>query len=370
MTLWDQAKSQHQNNLPFVLYKRPREPILNGVFQNNSELNRVKDFTENGFIFAPFDAEKQLPVLLKPDMVLQDILPTDEIWPKVKSDSHAEQEIEHNRYLKMVDTAVAEITSKDIKKIVLSRKIAVDVNRSIFNMFNELIHTYDNAFCYIWYHPSIGTWLGATPEVLLKSNGNTFTTMSLAGTQIVKDSLLNPSWDEKELYEQKLVTDYIEDTLKPQVQRMDVGNVESIRAGNLWHLRTKITGVFNNQEFGSLITSLHPTPAVCGMPLLESKQFILKNESYNRSFYTGYLGELNFRKEKARNRNIKNRENSAYKSITKKTELFVNLRCTQILGKKAFVYVGGGITHDSDSEKEWLETVNKSQTMLRILTGI
>jgi len=369
MTLWDQARSHHQNNLPFVLYKRPREPFLNAIFQNNSDLNRVNDFTEHGFVFAPFDANEQLPVLLKPDIILHDILPRKEISSKVKIDSVTELEIGYDRYLKMVDAAIAEINSKDIKKIVLSRKIVIDINRSIFNIFNELIHTYDNAFCYVWHHPSIGTWLGATPEVLLKSKGNTFTTMSLAGTQIVKDGLLNPSWDEKELYEQKLVTDYIVDMLQPQVQRMNVGDVESIQAGSLWHLRTKITGVFNNQEFGNLITSLHPTPAVCGIPLLDSKQFILKNESYNRLFYTGYLGELNFRKEKARNRNTKNSENSAYKSLAKTSELFVNLRCSQIVGKKALVYVGGGITHDSVSEKEWLETVNKSHTMLRILKG-
>ena len=41
----------------------------------------------------------------------------------------------------------------------------------------------------------------------------------------------------------------------------------------------------------------------------------------------------------------------------------------QLESNKAYLYVGGGVTKDSDPEKEWQETVAKSNTMLRIMTS-
>jgi isochorismate synthase len=49
------------------------------------------------------------------------------------------------------------------------------------------------------------------------------------------------------------------------------------------------------------------------------------------------------------------------------SELFVNLRCMQLKNKQALVYVGGGVTKDSNPELEWEETVNKTQTMMSVL---
>ncbi|MEM6517510.1 MAG: chorismate-binding protein, partial [Bacteroidota bacterium] len=112
---------------------------------------------------------------------------------------------------------------------------------------------------------------------------------------------------------------------------------------------------------------LHPTPAVCGFPKLDAKQFILENENYNRQYYTGFLGELNFKNRRTRNTNRRNVENSAYGSFRLESDLFVNLRCMQIIKNEAHIYVGGGVTRDSTPEKEWEETTNKAATMMDVL---
>ena len=91
---------------------------------------------------------------------------------------------------------------------------------------------------------------------------------------------------------------------------------------------------------------MHPTPAVCGFPKDESKAFILENENYDRTFYTGFLGELN---------------------VHNQTDLFVNLRCMEIVDKQVNLFIGCGITKDSIPEKEWEESINKSMTMNKIL---
>jgi isochorismate synthase len=50
-----------------------------------------------------------------------------------------------------------------------------------------------------------------------------------------------------------------------------------------------------------------------------------------------------------------------------KSDLYVNLRCMKITGNQAHLYMGCGITKDSDAGKEWNESVNKSMTMKRVL---
>ena len=50
-----------------------------------------------------------------------------------------------------------------------------------------------------------------------------------------------------------------------------------------------------------------------------------------------------------------------------KTDLFVNLRCMKIEEKKANLYIGCGITEDSIPENEYIETINKSMTMKKVI---
>ncbi|UWX56132.1 chorismate-binding protein [Maribacter litopenaei] len=165
-----------------------------------------------------------------------------------------------------------------------------------------------------------------------------------------------------------MVTDYILEALRGKTTDLKIGNLETTMAGQLWHLRTKISGHFELGKLAELIKSLHPTPAVCGIPKEKAKTFILENEQYDRMFYTGYLGELNLRSGVERNTNPRNKENGVYRSILNSTELFVNLRCMKLDDPLATLFIGGGITSDSDPRKEWEETENKSKTILKVIT--
>jgi isochorismate synthase len=199
---------------------------------------------------------------------------------------------------------------------------------------------------YCFYHPKIGTWLGATPEQLLKANDKEFQTIALAGTQ--KDQGSNEVvWAKKEQEEQQFVTDYIVEKIKGVASEVLVSEPYSLKAGSIWHIKTDISGTLNStSSLQKVIQLLHPTPAVCGFPKDNAKAFILANENYDRSFYTGYLGELN---------------------IENKTDLFVNLRCMKISDSQAHLFMGCGITKDSIPEKEWEESINKSATMKKVL---
>jgi isochorismate synthase len=220
-------------------------------------------------------------------------------------------------------------------------------NSSPIEIFRKVLDSYPNAFCYFWYHPKIGIWIGATPELLFLKQNSTLVTVSLAGTK-KSTTTDKPSWGKKEKEEQDLVTQHIVQQLSGYVPDLSIGKVNSVRAGNLWHLKTKIWGTVGDLKLKSIIQALHPTPAICGLPVSEAEAFIERNENYDREYYTGFLGELNIDNDKT-------------------SHLFVNLRCMQIKDDSVFLYIGGGITGSSNAEQEWIETVHKSETMLNMI---
>lgn len=356
------VQEQLSKELPFVVYRKPQAAITTAIFQDDNALNTIKDFSETGFVFAPFDTESPY-YFLKPDAIIID------------STSHRSKSLKLNKrenldraakkfYINLVEKAISEIKNGAFHKVVLSRSIKVQCEIPPLELLQALMTRYDNALCYLWYHPKVGMWLGASPELLLHVENNRLTTMALAGTiNYLEDN--KPKWGDKEREEQDLVTKYITVALKEKIKDLKISETESVRAGNLWHLRTRLTGLMKD-NLEEVIRALHPTPAVCGIPMDSAKDFIYNFEDHERQFYTGFLGELNFKIANDRAANKKNLENKAYKLIKTETELFVNLRCLRLTENIATLYVGGGVTKDSVPEKEWEETVAKSHTILDV----
>ena len=360
------AENQFEVALPFVIYRTPYTNTIKGIFQQNDLVYNSEHLEESGFVFSPFNSENNtvlLPLehseiltLENPEIASHVTIPNNQ-----KDTFTTEAKTAH---INLVSKALEAIKKDTFKKVVLSRKETVSLKETNpIVLFQRLLANYSSAFVYCWYHPKIGLWLGATPETLLSVTGNRFTTMSLAGTQSFTEQ---PLWKGKETEEQQLVTDFIIDSLQPHVESLSVGNTETLRAGHLLHLRTKISGILKT-KLSTLVKALHPTPAVCGLPKEVTKQFILNHENYNREYYTGFLGELNIKEDKKRNPNRRNVENNAYHTIKSLTRLYVNLRCMQLTDSKAHLYVGGGITKDSNPEHEFQETVTKAETMKKVI---
>jgi isochorismate synthase len=81
---------------------------------------------------------------------------------------------------------------------------------------------------------------------------------------------------------------------------------------------------------------------------MESIELIKEHEVHQRGLYTGIIGFY----------------------AEQNCSLYVNLRCAQIQKENAYLYLGGGFTKDSDIEKEWEETENKSMTLISIMQNI
>ncbi len=333
--------------MPFVAYRKPNSSEISGLFLEDDTLYFTNDFTESGFIFSPFDSEEKSVLLpIEKSEFIREKFQIEEKF-LVKNDVEVD-ELHKEKHIRLVEKALDEINKNHLKKVVVSRQEEVLLDSfDLLTTFKKLLNNYVNAFVYVWFHPKIGLWFGATPETLLTISDYHFTTMSLAGTQVYADTK-EVFWKSKELVEQQLVTDFIKNQLKPISSNLKIDKTETVKAGNILHLRSRIEGDLNkNSNLKELIRKLHPTPAVCGLPREKSKNFIIQNENYKRTYYTGFLGELNYQ--------------------NKNSSLFVNLRCMNIEEKIAFIYVGGGITKESNAKKEWKETIAKSKTMKKIL---
>lgn len=249
-------------------------------------------------------------------------------------------------YYEQVQQFLKEIKEGRVRKAILSRVSLVDKPEKFDPpaCFEKLCLQHPQAFTHIFYHPQAGLWLGASPELLLKKEHHLYRTMALAATQPVNENHTY-QWRNKELQEHEMVGEHIESVFsKMGCTLTKKTGPESVEAGSVAHLQT-------NYEFtesapltlSDLLHTLHPTPAVGGLPVQEGLACIQKYEGYDRRYYCGFLGETDF---------------------TTHARIFINLRCMQVGEKKIAVFCGGGITADSDPEEEWNETVQKSSTML------
>lgn len=292
--------------------------------------------------FFSFDQFEQLPFKGKvKETDFEDVCSS--VALNLNEDEDFEEE-NQNEYETKLTEVIEFIKENGLSKLVISRiKVLKADSRTIdfAKTFQNLARSYPNAFVYV-FEKDGECWMGAFSEVLGKFNKKTsqFETMSLAGTLPV-----NESWTEKEIEEQKPVSDYILKILEKYNSKIHSSATYDHISGNIKHLRTDFKIKTEELSLEKLISELHPTPAVCGIPKEFCKKAITDFEKYPREFYAGYI-------------RIETEEYILY---------FVNLRCAKFYKNATKLFVGGGITALSNPEKEWQETELKSQAILNNL---
>lgn len=290
------------------------------------------DETPSGFVVSNADGEKRF------------VFKTNPARPFVVQSQNPPHQATKGEYLMALDRITDGIQNSELKKVVYSRVIKRPLKQSKrFSYFERLIQTYPQAFVYYFEDENLGSWIGATPEILLRRIDSHCFVMSLAGTKKANE---NRMWTEKEEIEQLLVTDFILEGINGlTLGNVDVDGPYLHQAGPVEHLRTDITFNIDSKREGQLIQQLHPTPAVCGLPRNMAKQVYEALEIHRRELYTGYIGVFE----------------------AHQTHCYVNLRCAKLIDDELFAFVGGGITDESVPELEWAETENKSKTLFDLL---
>lgn len=368
----------------FVFYRLPYKQEYTLVMQNDDDPEELYSIDElngkSGFVIAPFDATETCPILLmRPDIVKTFRLKTEkedavkagakEVKAETKETAKVEtvetvsnfakaSDAEKRSYVEDFEDFHDQLEEGRFDKIVLarcSRVTSKTAHEKAEDLFKKACKMYPRLFIALISTAQSGTWLMATPEVLLSGNGCEFKTMALAGTQqappsdIVTDKPVEGvEWSQKDREEQLYVSDYIEDVLSEFTDHCHKKGPYTTMAAQLYHLRTDFTFRLDDTDLlGDVLDALFPTPAICGIPKEETRQYILANESIDRKYYSGFVGPL-----------MPNGD----------THLYVSLRCMNIHpGGKFDLYAGGGLLEESIMEKEWDETEAKMQTMKRVI---
>ena len=364
---FDQIKTAIQSKHPCVLFSKPDSQSVKAYIQTHTQTHIINDYSESGFVFAPFDSENDSYYIPLDSSTIIKLKQLDfEVVPETSPIHSIETTADH---LNLVSRAIDKINATELEKVVLSREFKFNLEQSNpLEIFKKLAQNYPSAFTYCWFHPQTGFWLGASPENLIKLEGKSVSTMAVAGTQILKSSE-KVEWDSKNLDEHAFVTDYLVEVLSDYLEPIKTSGPHTLKAGELLHLQTHVTGRLKSthQSLNQLLRAIHPTPAVCGTPRTKALEFIKSNESYNREFYAGFFGELNIPIKPTFRNSKRNIENRAYQTVRNATQLAVNLRCMQLKDTLAILYSGGGITKNSDPQIECMETENKIQTIKKVL---
>lgn len=361
-----------------AIWRKPKSGFLQVLIDKTGILKRVTPNLEEltpGFIVHPFEDQEDKKAFFleansyfKIDLDINFTHQKDDLEPitQIKSRDEFAKDIKKkfvedgksigekasiecskNEFLELVEKGIKAIDSGQLSKIVPARikKIKLNHDFDLISSLKSLIQSYPNAFINFFHIPDLGTWIGASPEILIQTQGDEFYTMSLAGTQKAQgdNPLKSVAWTQKEIEEQALVSRYIVDCFKKiRLREYDEHGPKTVLAGNLLHLRSDFKVNMKKTNFpqlGSVMLELmHPTSAVCGMPRKEALEFLLENEKFDRSLFAGFIGPVNIEQE---------------------TSIYVNLRTARLLENQAILYAGAGVTEDSIPDQEWEETEMK-----------
>lgn len=250
-----------------------------------------------------------------------------------------------------VNRAVAAIQRGALHKVVLARSEVFEAPAgTVFDPHNTLLRlhaAYPDAFCFSCNTESAGTFVGATPELLVRVRDGVVESGALAGTvargcDATENEALAKALrqDPKQQDEHETVVSAVVAALNPLCRRL-VRDPEPhvLSLPNVQHLRTRIHGQLR-PGFGVLeaATALHPTPAVNGAPAEAAHDLRRTLEPMARGWYAGPIGWMDAQGHGT---------------------FAVALRAALVEARQAWAYAGAGIVAASDPVAEWDETVLK-----------
>jgi isochorismate synthase len=254
-------------------------------------------------------------------------------------------------WAELVAAIQSEIQAGHAQKIVAARRLSLNLDREIAP---ELVHSRlrEDAPESTRFAFRVGgaTFLGATPEQLVQKRGYELRTEAVAGSisaddQTAATRLLESA---KDIREHEFVVSEILRLLGPLMSELSQAPQREVhRLRTVLHLRTLIQGKLRAASHVlELVARLHPTPAVAGVPTAAAIDFIARHEPDPRGWYTGPVGWFDSAGD---------------------GRFVVALRSGVVAGKRAELYAGAGVVHDSNAPSEFAETRWKLAALLGAL---
>lgn len=260
------------------------------------------------------------------------------------------------QYMAMVEEAKKYIVAGDIFQIVPSQRFEIENPPEPFEVYRRLRSSNPSPYLY-YFQLKDYQIAGASPEMLINVTKGIVTTKPIAGT--IPRGLTEEADRQNE---QTLLHDpkeRAEHTMLVDLGRNDVGKVSKFgtvevtnfmqveRYSKVMHLVSDVKGILREDKTAvdALLAAL-PAGTLSGAPKVRAMELIDQFESKKRCLYGGTIGYLGF-------------DGNIDSCIAIRTALFRN--------GKAYVQAGGGVVADSDPEKEYEETRNKANAVLRAM---
>jgi len=264
-------------------------------------------------------------------------------------------ETSETAFKEKVEIAKKHIIDGDIFQVVLSQRMKADMNGDPFVFYQKLRKANPSPYMfYIDFEDYL--ILGASPESLIHTSGETVVTNPIAGTrprgktdnedQALMEDLLQ---DEKEIAEHKMLVDLSRNDLG---KVCEIGSIELPtfmkveKYQHVMHIVSEVKGQLRKDisSIDALVSCL-PAGTVSGAPKIRAMQIINELEEKRRGAYGGGVGFINFQHD---------------------LNMALTIRSLIIKDKKAYLQAGAGIVYDSSPEKEYQETLHKAKSLLEV----
>ncbi len=261
-------------------------------------------------------------------------------------------------YRHAVSQGLQEIARGDYEKIVLARARRLTTTEEFhpLGVLNHLRQRYPGCYAFSTANGHGQSFIGASPERLVRVAGGRMHTEALAGSAprgrtASEDAALARALllSDKDRREHQLVLDSIGRSVAGLGIKLEhLAQPRLLALANVQHLHTPVSATLpDGVHILDLLARLHPTPAVGGTPREPAVAAIRRLEPFARGLYAGALGWVDHRGG---------------------GEFFVGLRCALIDGHTATVYAGAGIVAGSTPQNEFAETELKFQALIEALT--
>ncbi len=310
-------------------------------------VNIKTDNLEENYLKAKEEIES-LITLVKADF--HPVIPNNKIIEEIKANDTFEE------YSKKIDKIKKYIKDGDIFQCVFSRRFKGKMKGDLFNTYRVLRGL--NPSPYMIFMDLGGLQIaGASPETLVKKEGNSVITYPIAGTRprgkdekedlMLENELKN---DEKELSEHNMLVD---------LGRNDIGRIAKfgsvdvlqyqyiLKFSHVMHITSTVEGkIRDDKDAIDALQSLLPAGTLSGAPKIRACEIIDELEQERRGIYGGAIGYIDFRGN---------------------LDMCICIRTAIKKGDDVYVQAGGGIVLDSKAENEYQETENKAKAVLRAL---
>ncbi|CAH9144087.1 unnamed protein product [Cuscuta epithymum] len=242
-------------------------------------------------------------------------------------------------------------------KVVLARssRVVTAIDIDPLTWLTCLKYEGENAYQFCLQPPESPAFIGNTPEQLFHRDQLSVCSDALAGTRarggtalldlkIGHDLLSSP----KEHYEFTIVRECIRRRLEAVCSSVLIEPKKALKKlPRVQHLYARLSGRLQSEddEF-KVLSSLHPTPAVCGYPTEVARVLIAETETFDRGMYAGPVGWFG----------------------GEESEFAVGIRSALVgKGLGALIYAGTGIVKGSSSSSEWDELELKTSQFTKLM---